>query len=119
MAKFEAVAMDESKNINLPALGDKDKYLIKVRSIWVYDPAERTHLCELTPSYALHLAYVDVVTIDDTPEDIRDELNENMNMDETFTYLHCRDVEKLTERRTFEADDLEGAREYLQGNWIL
>lgn len=120
MPTYQVVRRDETFYVNLPALGEDAPYFESVYSVYVYDSTICTHLCELTPSYELRFAYTDVVCKEGTPEVIRERLYDLLEVyDSDDIYLHCRDAEGMKHRTTVEADTLEEAHEYLQGNHCL
>lgn len=88
-----------------------------VQSVYLYDPEERTHLCEATPSYHLTYLYTYIVCKDGTPDDMQEALHEKYCTEGgDDTYMHCDVVKRLTTKDCGEFEDHEEAREYLVSN---
>ena len=64
-----AVALDETTL--RPARGRRQPRQ-KITGVYVFDRSQRTHLCELTPSYYLIYLYSQIIPTDDTDDDTRD-----------------------------------------------
>ena len=98
----------------------------KIETVYMYDSSVTTNLCEITPSYELTpLYYV-------TEKEISDELFDSMRSEEmNEIYMHCNVVDELesissSQGFDFESygsdeykEELESAREYLNGNHLI
>jgi len=111
--KTRALALDVTRYYhNLPP------EVKAIRECYVYDPESCTHLCELTPSYHLVYLYTSLECTSDTSDERREELEcKYCYQEPEDTYMHVRDVQKMTSVDTGEFDDMESAREFLCGNW--
>lgn len=115
---IHAVALDVTRHYNL---AEEDKPLItRILDVFIYNPGERHHACEITPSYWLEHVYTTVETAVDTSDEDRERLDLKYAHEPTEDcYMHISDVEKVPEDRRKdlgEFESLEEAREYAQGN---
>ena len=111
----KAVVMDDTQHFNIPA--EDVPFIKQVLCVYVYDPEEATHCCELTPSRWLETCYTTVVTSEDCPEDVRERLWEDYStVYSDSCYMHCSDADRLESTEPREFDSLEDAREYFCGN---
>lgn len=118
MINVNVISCNETKYYTFQE-GDKS-YIKEIHSVYAYNPASRTHLCELTPSYHLRYLYTYIVYEGDPSEDKRAELDERYCTEgNEDTYMHCTSVAKMNPKECGEFDDMEAACEYLQGNWPL
>ena len=120
MPKFIAVCLDETSSYNFDP--EDVPFIDKMLGAYVYDPEERTHLCEFTPSYWLERLYCTALLKADVSDEVkgriydRYELNSNS---EAGIYMHCSDIERLSAEDKHDAgefEDLEEARDYLSSN---
>ena len=120
VTQYGVVAVDETAHWTDPAFVERCGG--KIWTLYVYNPNEVTHLCEITPSYYLEpLDYYPASLPEDenAREEIYDTLLETLCLQEQATYMHCRHVDALETRIVEDFDalcDLDGAREYWQGN---
>ncbi len=122
--QFRLVAIDETKSYDLPP-GDS-RWITQILQTYVYDQHEYTYLCELTPSHYLEPVYTSIVFAPDTPDDVREELQKLYECCAyEGTYLHVSYVRFYVEQHPNrhdvygEAESMDEAREYYQGNWVL
>ena len=120
-----AVALNETRHYLIdPA--DKP-YIDRILGVYILDRSERTHCCEITPSYSLEHVYDTVVASFDCPDDIRERLDERYaHLGGDDIYVHCSVIDALPADRIrvwrgddpIESDDeaMEHAREHFQGN---
>lgn len=130
-----AVALDETANY---AIEEADQpYIEKIVGVYLLDRNQRTHCCELTPSYWLIWLYDQVVLteagqkLDDLAVDALYQKYEYCGGEDI--YVHCHSIDALIERNEkwtvyhygdpeVDEDDvdyddqMEGIREHLCGN---
>lgn len=120
--KFSLVKIDETKYFDcLP------HDIGRIFTVYMYNPDEQTHCCEITPSY--YLIPVDCYAerthlLSDEPEKERvyDILENSMNGFEGI-YRHCSSIDqigdefKFTSKNDFESED--EAFEYYRSNHCL
>lgn len=112
---FHAVALDETRYCRIDAADAP--YIDRIFGVYVYDAAEYTYCCELMPSHWLEPVYTTVHCKPDTPDDIREALQEkyaHCGMD--GYYMHVRSVPTTERVRYGKADSIDDVREYYQGN---
>lgn len=121
---YALVLMDETKYYHMRE-GD-ERYIKQIFQTYLYDQNEYTYCCELTPSHWLEPVYTSIVFADDTPDDIRDELDSLYCYEgKEGYYMHVSAVKGYVGRNPGnhhvygEAEDMDEAREYYQGNWVL
>jgi|1_EtaG_2_1085319.scaffolds.fasta_scaffold69178_2 SepF-like predicted cell division protein (DUF552 family) len=87
-----------------------------IRSLYVYDPSEVTHLCEIAPSF--YLMWVDVSTIraDDREDGTIDIIEQCAHGAAEDVYMHVSDVLKLPNEDLGEYDDIDEAIEEIRAN---
>ncbi len=92
---------------------DDAAYVAKISDVYLYDASERTHLCELTPSYALTHVYTTIDFKPETPDELRDSLEQKYCYEPTDnTYMHCASVERLADKfHIGQCEDMEEAFE--------
>jgi hypothetical protein len=116
--EFWAAAFCDSDCCGIDDL-DK-KYIKEIYTVFLFDKNTVTHLCEVTPSYFLAFLYMSIVFADNTPEDIRDKLDNKYGREGLDdTYMHVRDVEKLETKLIGNSNKFEtfdDAKEYACGN---
>lgn len=113
-------------NVKVISVNDTQHYNIQpndradvkeVRTVYAYTPETGTYLCELRPSYELHYLYTYLVTADHVEADRADELDTQYCYEGgEDTYMLCCSAAFKTAKECGEFDDMEAAREYLQGN---
>jgi len=129
-----AVALDETANY---AIEEADRpYIKKIMGVYLLDRNQRTHCCELTPSYWLMHLYDQVVLTEAgqaLDEYAVDELQKYEYCGGEDIYVHCHSIDALIERNEkwtvyhygdpeVDEDDvdyddqIEGIQEYLCGN---
>lgn len=114
--KINAIAVNDTQ---FCTIAEEDRPYVKaVLTVYFYTPEERTHCCEITPSYDLRYLYTTLDLDLDTPEEKREELYEKWCTEPgEDTYMHCSRVEKMSDlKECGDFDDMDEAREYLQGN---
>lgn len=71
-------------------------------TVYAFDKASHTHLCEATPSYALWWIGYEAEPIDGLSDEERESLYEQvecgMHPDQACDYMHARDVDSLCAR---------------------
>lgn len=110
----------------------------RVWTVYAYRPGERTHCCELAPSYALHYLGDVAEPREDLDEADREALYEDVLVggaqSEAIQYMHCSAVDaiplvQLADRGAvaearrvdmgeFDEDDGEAVRDWWNGNPI-
>jgi len=133
------IAMDRTGNF---CIDEADAPHIKqIRSVYLYDKNERTHCCELTPSYWLEHLYDEVILTPDAAlsDDEREALYskyEDTPYDEQGIYVHCHSIDRIEKRAgRFEYhvhgdtgvsyddcdhdEQMEALREHFCGNHVL
>ena len=121
MRQFTVVAMDESKDwepVILSACGGT------IYTLYVFDPQERTHCCEFTPSFWLEPFEVEPISLpddDEALEKLREELDEGRIQGTNSCYVHCHRIEALGDEFKLSEDfdddtTLEDAAEYFSAN---
>lgn len=121
---FCLVALDETRHYNL---GDDAKHIKQILNTYVYDQHEYTYCCEITPSHYLEPVYTAIVFADDISDDLRDELQDRYGYEQSSEgfYMHVRSVRSYVAKHTDrhhvygEAESLDDAREFYQGNCVL
>jgi hypothetical protein len=115
--------MDETKWYNL---GDDAVWIKQIVNTYVYNQNEYTYCCEMTPSHWLEPVYTSIVVNDDTPDDIREDLYDKYgNTSYEGCYMHVSAVKAHVEKNPKmhdvygEAESIDDAREYYQGNYVL
>lgn len=93
-----AIALDETGHYEIDA-ADRP-YIERIVGVYVFDRSERTHLCELTPSYYLIHLYDEVrltpLGMDCEDERRLDEIYQKYEYCESQDiYVHCHSVERL------------------------
>jgi len=117
---FKQVKINETQHWNKEFL--KRHNLKKMLGVYVFNSNEATHCCELTPSYCLYFIRTEyefeVYPEDDIREDIDLEIIESdNNMDQTI-YMHCRNVDKISDIIDLgEFDNIDEAIEEANANW--
>jgi len=130
-----AIALNETDHY---AIEEADRpYIEKITGVYLLDRNQRTHCCELTPSYWLIHLYDQVVLtdagqeLDDYAVDALYQKYENCGGENI--YVHCHSIDALIERNEkwsvyhygdpeIDEDDvdyddqIEGIREHLCGN---
>lgn len=93
---FVIVALDESKYWTLKD-PDADQYVERIEGVYLVDLNQYTHLCEITPSYALYLVENRAVYKDGTPDSVIDRIDGEVmgEWDEPVTYTHVREFDAL------------------------
>lgn len=112
--------------------------------VYLYDEAEITHCCELTPSYYLYFLYSILDHDREVPEEIVEEIDEtDMMMENQDIYVHCHQIDpdplplsptppgrkmieivhdcgefKIEKSQTYQ-DVLEGVLEYYRCNHVV
>lgn len=113
-----AIYLDETRHYNIAA--EDRPFIEKIIGVYVLDTNEHTYCCEITPSHWCEHVYDSVVTTYDTPDDVRDRLDEQYaHCGSDGMYLHVSSVDRLPtdQKRTYGVcEDLDEAREYFQGN---
>lgn len=116
--KVSAVSIDATEWYCIDA---EHQALIKeVRSVYMYEPDVGVHLCEATPSYALHYLYTYLVLAEGA-EDESGELDAQYCYEslEPVEYRHCSDVRAMKHPAPIECGayaTLDEASENLRGN---
>lgn len=126
------VAIDETRHWNLD---EKQAAAIeRILGVYFYDANERTHLCELTPSYYLRSLSGSIWFKDDVSDALKDEIDDatsHARHSGEDIYMHCSDVNRIDAKwksnygpaldydgteiiDTREAEEV--VREYFQGN---
>lgn len=117
--KLKAIALDETKHWTF---AEEDvPFIEKMFSVYCYEPESHTYLCESTPSLWLEFLYHTALLRKDTPEEVRERINERYELlveDEGGCYMHENKVELLkAETKEIECEDFEDGRSYFQGNY--
>jgi hypothetical protein len=118
---WRAVGMDSTFAY---IIAEEDRpYVKRIIDVFFYDKNEHTYVCELTPSYFLRHLYTFIEWADgpEVSAGKQDELDNRYCHEPTDdTYMHCSDVDRLTE---FVAtlpdsgnDTEDEVREHWQGN---
>lgn len=114
---WRAVGLDVTSHYHID---DEDKpYVERIIDTFFYDRTEHTHLCEMTPSYFLRYLSTFIVSKENTPEHVREHLDQKYCYEPTEdSYVHVSDVDRITEfTATYGEDaDEETVREYWSGN---
>lgn len=121
---FCLVIFDEMRFYNIAP--DDAKWIKAIWQSYVYDQNEYTYCCELTPSHYLEPVYTSIELVDDAPDELRDELDGKYCGEPTEpSYRHVAGLKAYVEKHPHrhhvhgEADSLDEAREYYQGNHVL
>lgn len=92
-----AVVLDET---NLYTIDPADApYIARIRGVYLFDRNERTHCCELTPSYYLIHLYDQVIptdageALDDADREALYEKYEHNGGEDC--YVHCGEIERI------------------------
>lgn len=88
-----AVALDETEYYNIdPA---DAPHIERIMGVYLFDRNERTHCCELTPSYYLIHLYDEIVFSTDA-DDVMEALDEKYAHEPSDDiYVHCGEIEKI------------------------
>jgi hypothetical protein len=116
------VGFDVTQYFDLPAEDAED--IVKIVDGYVYDQAQHTHCCELTPSYWLRYVYRTIHFRDDLydyspeAEDRRNELYEKYGEPGDDMYVHVRDIERRSDtvaigEYEYATDDEQAASEFM------
>lgn len=114
---FYAVAIDETRYYQIEATDAT--HIECILGVYVYDASERTYCCELTPSHWLEPVYVAVHCKLDTPDDVRERIQEKYEFAGTLEgfYMHASKVAGLPLRKHYgEGESIDEVREHYQGN---
>lgn len=119
MNGFKAVALDVTADYNIDP--NDRPYITKILDVFVFDSGEHTYCCEGTPSYWLEPLYTTIHFAENTPDDIRDRLDDKYCHEATDgCYVHVSQVAAMSDQVNLPArvlaETLEDAREYWQGN---
>ena len=125
-------------------IAEKDRpFIAEIRGIYFFNRNERTHVCEMTPSYWLmHLS--DEVHFTEAGEALSEEEKDRIYQEYEYEggddiYVHCHTLDKLIALRGKKRrgkvyhygktgvkysdssydEQIDGIREYLQGNSVL
>lgn len=92
------LAFDETQGY---AIAEADRPLIaQIQSVYLLDRNQRTHLCEITPSYYLTHLYDTVVAVDGVGDEERDRLDsEYAHEASDDKYVHCHEIDWIIEAR--------------------
>ena len=97
------VALDRTRDF---MIDDADRPHIKqIRSVYLYDKNERTHCCELTPSYWLEHLYDEVVLTPEADAALSENEREALYCkyeyipdDDGGCYIHCHVIDGIESR---------------------
>lgn len=120
MPNFRVVKINDTQAWNEKF---RRNYHIKnIFSVYVFNPNEATHCCELTPSYELNFVHSDVECEIDLDEDMREEMWEEVSQGDCYcdpiSYMHCSSIDRMKTIDIGEFETIEEAVEYCQGNWV-
>ena len=93
------VGLDETSHWRFPAA--LAPHVAAVITVYAYNRAELTHCCELTPSYWMIGVAYEVRCKPDTPEHIREQLQDivqETSLVDSDCYRHARGIDKYAER---------------------
>jgi len=115
-------------------------YIAQIRGVYLFDKEQRTHCCELTPSYYLIHLY-DQVILSEAGDALDDDQKDRLYQAYEYNggennYVHCHEIDAIVERADqgehyvygdsevkeddVEYDDqIEAVREHLCGNCPL
>lgn len=110
--KIKSVMIDETEYWS----EEIQKAAGKVYQYYIFNPAEVTYCCEITPSYTLIPVYFE--TENRIDEDTFHEMV-CANLPSPDFYMHCREVDKIAKEVPQEFDDMDEASEYYFGNHNL
>ncbi|HEC72599.1 MAG: hypothetical protein ACTSW7_00595 [Candidatus Thorarchaeota archaeon] len=119
MPEFKAVKIDETRHWNEKF---REKFgITEMVGVYVFNPNEATHCCELTPSYELLFVHTqsdwDIELNEDEREEMYDGINDS-DTDQDSIYMHCSSVDRMETVDIGEFEDEYEAIEYCHGNWI-
>lgn len=122
--KVNVISLNETSYFRIE---DEDgSYIQEIRSTYAYNPESCTHLCELAPSYQLIFLHTYIVFRGEPNEAKRSKLDEDYCYEGgQDTYMHVSDVRAFVgnnptmAKECGEFDDMDAAREHLNGNWPL
>lgn len=127
---WQCVALEETQHWNL---AEEDRpFIVKMMGVYIHDRSSYTYCCELTPSYfMIYLGDVAVLK-HDTPDDVRERINEKYecSYQGESGYMHVRDIEAVAADQKVQygpvadwADEEDRGesqvREYYQGNPVF
>lgn len=124
--KCSLVALEETEFFS-PEIKSK---VGKIFTVYMYNPDEETHCCEVTPSYFcipidITIGYPDELydsLSDEQREELMDVLEESVNGSEG-TYIHVKDIDRIDSKYKFESkndfEDEEEALDYYRSNKML
>lgn len=122
MIQVNAISLDHTRYYRIRQ--EDLTYIREIRSVYIYNPASCTNLCELTPSYELQYLHTyivwnrDVVNETQLPECTEEMEQRYCHEDTEDNYMHCWRVKGRTDQKECgKFEDMEAAREHLQGNW--
>lgn len=120
MPEFKAVKINETTHWNEKF---RETYgITKMLGVYVFDPNECTHCCELTPSYEFNFIHTQVdwskELNEEEKEEMEDQILESDCQTESIIYMHCSSINRMKTIEIGEFDTIEDAVEYFQGNWI-
>jgi len=117
---LKAIEVDETEYYRID---EADRPLVEsIRQVYLYDDAEVTNLCELTPSYWMEPLYVNVYLRDGVDERVAEALYEKYGYEPSEgTYLHAWRTNALGPIELHPPDGLEfdEVLEYFRGNHVL
>lgn len=120
MPEFKAVKINETTYWNEKFLTEFG--ITEMLGVYVFNPNEATHCCELTPSYELYFVHTQVdwskELNEEKKEEMEDQILESDRQTEPVTYMHCSGINRMKTIEIGEFDTIEDAVEYCQGNWI-
>lgn len=118
---WRCVGFNHTRYFNI---AEEDRpYIEKIMAVYFFDKNEYTYCCELTPSYDMRFLHHTVHCDIDTPEDVRERINERYELvyDEDC-YMHVSDVDKFDNIAYGEVDEdttEDNIREYWNANHVM
>lgn len=91
------IGVDETAGWNLKP--ELSKWIDRILAHYAYNRRVATYCCEITPSYWLDCLTYDAHTKPDCPEEIRDEIhNELLSVSREGCYMHVSSIEALAKK---------------------
>ena len=121
--EWRLISIDETANFNI--LPEDQPFIKEIRGVYCYDATDATYICSAEKMRYTHGLRFDVYTHPNTPEDVRERLNERYEIEgpgEDYMPARFTDYLAFVPFGDIDDDDLENddgasvVREYWQGN---
>lgn len=141
MLPIDAYVVRFDKTHNFLIADEDQPYISKIHSIYFFDRSVAVHCCEITPSYELMHLYDEIEFSDDeihNDSELVDRLDQKYAHEggDDVCYIHCHSIDAMIEKnapwtvhhygdtqvsydKSTRDEQIEGLREYFNGNHVL